>query len=207
MRLIRKATLSALLMIGLSFNAALFASDIADELSLTLKPLTEDSKLLLTVRNLKSTNMRVIIKNADNAQVFTKYVNEKDVYMEMFNFSRLNSGEYTFYIISGNAEVSQKFALDSNGKITVANKKEAVAITPDIRLRDGKVEVRLANRLKEAVSVSIYDEEGQLVHFDEEAKKEDYGKKFNLDKITKGSYTFKVEAGDKSFEKVISFNK
>ncbi|UZR95615.1 T9SS type A sorting domain-containing protein [Chondrinema litorale] len=205
MRLIRKAILSALLMIG-SLNAAVYANDIADELSLTLKPQTDNSKLLLTVRNLKSTDMRVIIKNADNAQVYTKYVNEKDVYMEMFNFSRLNSGEYTFYIISGNAEVSQKFDIDSQGRITVANEKESVAITPDIRLRDGKVEVRLANRLKEAVSVSIYDEEGALVHFDEESKSKDYGKKFNLDKITKGSYTFKIESGAKSFEKVISFN-
>ncbi|MBT32652.1 MAG: hypothetical protein CMO01_23565 [Thalassobius sp.] len=205
MRLIRKAILSALLMIG-SLNAAVFANDIADDLSLTLKPQTDNSKVLLTVRNLKSTDMRVIIKNADNAQVYTKYVNEKDVYMEMFNFSRLNSGEYTFYIISGNAEVSQKFDIDSQGRITVANEKEAVAITPDIRLRDGKVEVRLANRLKEAVSVSIYDEAGALVHFDEESRSKDYGKKFNLDKITKGSYTFKVESGEKSFEKVISFN-
>mgnify|MGYP002395696521 CR=1 FL=1 len=207
MRLIRKATISSLLIMFVTLNSAVFASDIADEPVLTLKPLSKDSKLVLTVRNLKNTKTHIIIKDAYSERVFSKYVNEKDVYMELFNFSRLNRGEYTFYIISGNTTVSQKFELDASGDISVADESVTERITPDIRLRDGKVEVRLANRLKEAVSVSIYDENGQLVHEDAQSKKDDYGKSFNLTRINGGKYTFKVQAGEKSFEKVIAVSK
>jgi len=204
MRLIRKVTLSALVIMSVSFNAALFAGNNYDEPVLTLKPLSKDGKLVLTVRNLKNTKTQIIIKDAFSDRVFSKYVNEKDVYMELFNFSKMNQGEYAFYIISGNTTLSQKFELDAKGSINVVEQAVTEAITPDIRLSGGKVEVRLANRLKEAISVSIFDEEGTLVHQDASAKSADYGKAFDLSNINGGKYTFKVQSGEKSFEKVIA---
>ena len=207
MRLIRKATISALLMMFVSLNATVFAGDISDEPVLTLKPLSQDSKMVLTVRNLKNTRTQIIIKDAYSERVFSKYVNEKDVYMELFNFSRLNKGEYTFYIFSGNTALSQKFELGANGSIKVSEESVTEVITPDIRLRDGKVEVRLANRLKEAVSVSIYDEKGNLVHEEAGSDKDSYGKSFNLSRLSGGQFTFRVQAGEKSFEKIVAVSK
>jgi|GEM_PF-6004499 len=207
MRLIKKASISALLIMFVSLNATVFAGNFAEEPVLSLKPLSQDSKLVLTVRNLKNTKTQIIIEDAYNERVFSKYVNEKDVYIEMFNFSKLNKGEYTFYIVSGNTTLSQNFEVSESGIINVANDAVKEIITPDIRLRKDKVEVRLLNQLKEAIVVSIYDNKGALVHEDLGSNKKDYGKSFDLSRISSGDYTFKVKSGAKSFEKVVTLDK
>jgi hypothetical protein len=90
-----------------------------------------------------------------------------------------------------------------NVKTTTPN---AAFLKPTLVYKEGIVTLSILNFESVSVDVIIYDEYHNEVFNDTFTGKQDFFKKFDVSKISKGNYTFEINYNNKIFVQTISTN-
>ncbi len=158
-----------------------------------------NKKVLFNASGLdQSKKFQVKIQNDEGELLFSETFKNQEQYKKLLDFSFAQEGTYYIDLINERGlvrkviGVSEDALVQSNFKFAVA---ETVAFTKSIYQVDGdKIALRFKNQLESPVSVKIYDENGHLLHNEDEIEEETFAKVFNLSQLEKGSYSMTIQA-------------
>ena len=66
-----------------------------------LNRVTNSQKVVMGIKLLKDSKVKLVVLNENNKEVFTKYYKSSDGFIQSFDFSQLDDGEYTFKVKAG----------------------------------------------------------------------------------------------------------
>ncbi len=197
----KKVILISLLVLGaFAVNAKESPAAAAKSIVVSLRPLASSSNAVLTVRNIQETSASLAILNEDGTTIYAKSL-YKPFVRELFNFSKLEEGEYTLEIVNGNQLARKSFSISESGDVSVTENTELEALTPSVQLVEEKVAVIFENESAEDVSVNIFDANNKLIYEELGSQVKKFGKLYKLEGLSEGVYRMEIKAGKKQFEK------
>ena len=140
-----------LVIVAIAFAANVTATDIP---KMSLAPM-KDSKSLLSIENTLPTVCEISIRN-QSGEVMYYFKTKKKVenYKKVFNFSRLEDGNYRLIVKSGESTIKNDLKI-AKGHISVENKR--YEMEPYFTVRNDEVILSYLNFHKEKMTVHIYD--------------------------------------------------
>lgn len=176
-----------------------------DSLVCKISPSSEEAKAIISLRNLEDRKVLIEIRDAEGKIVYEEHIEGKKEYAKIYNFATLKDGAYTFsYEIDGIVRTCT-FNLDDN-KIQLENlyKLQGFYQPVQLKLIENEALLFVDNEIKQSLAVLLFDKNGEVVYSDNFFSNEDYRKRLNMEKLTKGEYILSVQKGNILFtEKVI----
>lgn len=182
-------TTFAVILIGISFAFA-STGDSQESRATVVETRGDIFKLFYTE---DSSSPVTILLTDDNGNVLRRDVvrNEK-AFMKRYDLSNLESGKYAFQIS------------DKQGRITknVQIKEQNENMLAVRCLCKGRYQLLLEQKNEKAVSLCIYNTEGEMIHKESIDSKKGFSKVFDLSKFDSENYTFKIS--DNSSTRIVS---
>lgn len=167
-------------------------------------PSPREAKAIISFHHLGARKTHVKIAQEDGETVFAETIEGKNNYVKIFNFYPLKNGEYVFSYCVDGTERSCLFSKQGE-TITVKNEHKLQGFYQPVQLRviEHQALLFVDNEVKKELTVSLLDKEGELIFFDVFKSSEDYRKKLNLQRLSKGIYTLLVQRGDLVYQEDI----
>lgn len=150
----------------------------------------------ITVNTAEWTAKNLIITISDRAQnvVFRdKIKNDKD--SRKYNLKNLPSGSYKLEISGGQKTTFQNIEITSEG--VILESEVQTIYRPTVKFKGSNLDVNIL-ALENLANLSILDESGETVFF-EDFKATSIQRRYNLDKLAKGSYTVQTKVANQVF--------
>ena len=158
--------------------------------------LENDSKSLVFEIDSNDKETKILLTDDNSKILFSENIVNVS-YVKKFSFKNLELG--TYYFTVKNQSKSVIYTLHANGKGVKIAKTEENTFQPIFRKDGNKVHVNLLNLDKDKVDITIFDNSGSLF-FTESSKGElVFGKTLNFQNAFKGTYTIKVNDGEKVY--------
>jgi len=171
-------------------------------LKVNIQPISSE-KALVAISNYAESSMKITVEDEQGRIVYFKEVSEPTVdYKKVFDFSDLETGEYSLSVESDNLTSECPFVIN-NLKIEVG--KETTRIEPYFGYNDGLFRFSYLNFPKENLSILFYDDD-QLLYSKEFGHNFKVTEALNLSKLDKGTYKAVLLAGDKNYTYPITIN-
>jgi hypothetical protein len=153
------------------------------------------SRAAVTLTNVSEGKYTISIESQNGENVYyNANIDSPEKFAKVFDFSRLEDGEYTVIVNLKNEVKEKQFAI-KNGEIKVTNK---ITESPVFQSNDTKAMVELANANNQKVNIKIYSPEGKELYSVVEGK---YIRKFfDFKNVEKGKYTVLVSTDENSFQ-------
>jgi hypothetical protein len=142
------------------------------------------SVIKLFYKGTASGDVKVSIYNEKGEKVFTETIRNIENFVRPYNFSTLPEGAYTIELKGVDGRQLQKVNY-SSGKI------EKLMNLVHLAGSENKYVLTVANKGNDKLKVRIYDEKNNLLYNETEAIQGDFGKIYNLDKLS-GRFLFEV---------------
>lgn len=187
-------TISKLTML---FAFVAFANTLmaAGNLKVNIEPLTSE-KAVVAISNTIASNFQINIENEKGETIYSKEIGaENKDYSKVFDFSKLEAGEYKLTASIDGATTERTFKIDKR-KIDVG--KEKTVIEPYFGYKEGILAVTFLNFSQEDLVLNIYDNDG-LVYSKRIGKQFNVSKGFNLSKLDKGNYSVELSTDSNSY--------
>ncbi|MBX2841088.1 MAG: DUF3244 domain-containing protein, partial [Flammeovirgaceae bacterium] len=205
-----KSIILSLMLVWVSTLSTLGNSNPVDDLKkesllVSFKPLSENHKALISVKNLSQSKVSLNIIDAQGILVYSKEITDAtNYYIEKYNFSKLEYGKYTLEILNKDLLVTQNFRITKDGNFLMEKQTSIPVLVPIINFTEGKLMVRMMHQISKSGSLVISTESGKVVYQEIIEGESSYGKILNLEKLKKGNYLFSISVGEKDFTKVIT---
>ena len=187
-------TISKLTML---FAFVAFANTLmaSGNLKVNIQPLTSE-KAVVAISNTIASNFQISIVNENGETVYSKEIaTESKDYSKVFDFSKLEAGEYKLTASIDGATTERTFKIDKR-KIDVG--KEKVDLEPYFAYKEGILALSFLNFSEENLEMNIYDNEG-LVYSEKIGKQFNVTKGFDLSKLDKRNYSVELSTDSKSY--------
>ena len=160
---------------------------------------TEKGKAVVNVLEAPDNPFEITVKDSDGKVVYTDR-EDASTYnsREVYDFSDLPNGKYTFDVMMGDKLESNKLLVD-NGNIQIFNQEEE--LSPDFKL-DGKyLEFTFPNTTEANARLLLYDKnDGQWVYQESFDPQFDIQQTLNLSELSPGNYKAVVISGKDKFD-------
>lgn len=146
-------------------------------------------KVMMGIKLLNDEKVRLTIENEDSDEVFSNYYKTTNGFIQLFDFSQLEDGEYTFKVKAGKELVENKVIL-----------KDAQPILPPFSayisdVEDSKVKFSYFAP-KDDVYLILRDNNGKTLFEKKVGAGYNSSGIANLSKLDKGSYILEIKNGD-----------
>ncbi len=167
----------------------------ADKFAYSIYAVKESLKFRLNFENGDGTPVTINIYDAQSKLVFTETVRNHTVSYRNYDLTERGRGIYKVEIIDGDFTAVEEVGVGV--KINQGEFNAHISKT----LKEGSLKIAYQNGSPEGVNIVLRDEKGNIV-YDELSAKEQYSRKFNLSKLSKGTYIMSVTSGKKTVEQV-----
>jgi len=146
-----------------------------------------DSQFEITV---KDSNGKVVYTDREDASTYD--------YKEVYDFSDLDNGKYTFDVTLGNESESNKLLVD-NGSIQIVNQEEQ--LSPYFKLDGNYLEFTFPNTTDESARLLLYDKSNDIWVYQESFNPAfDIQQTLNLQELSPGNYKAVVISGKDRYD-------
>lgn len=166
-----------------------------EKFAYSLYAIKESLKFRLNLENEDKTPVTVNVYDAQGKLAFSETIKWQTKVYRNYDLSALGKGIYKVEIIDGDFVATQEIGIGVNAKLGEFN--AYISKT----LNEGSLKIAYQNGDSEGVNIVLRDEKGNVV-YDELSANEQYSRKFNLSKLSKGTYTMSVTSGKKTVEQV-----
>jgi len=180
-------------------SSAYATEEVKDEVKLVVKPIANGKKVLFGLAHLNGQKAQLQISNDKGAIIYTESWKDKEEGAHIFNFSKLEEGEYTMRVTIGE-QVLQESVFINSKDVKLGGTS---VLLPHINVLEDKVTVSLTSPAGNDLNfkLNFYDAKGELV-YTESPKVEgiQFAKRYNFEKMGKGEYSYTISQGDKNYE-------
>lgn len=169
-------------------------------LRVNILPLNAD-RAVVAISNNAETQFQISIENAQGEVVYFKETEgELADYRKVYDFSKLETGNYKLVVSIDDVKGEREFAID-HGAIKVGKEKTLVA--PFFSYNDEILRVAFLNHAGEKTSLYIYDS-GELVYSKALENNFSVNEGLNLSKLSAGNYQVVLASGDEIYDYTVA---
>jgi hypothetical protein len=161
----------------------------------SLYAIKESLKFRLNFENEDGTSVMVKIYDPNGRLAFSETINRQISVRRNYDLSNMGKGIYKVVLTDGDVIATQEIGVGirtNQGEFNAFLSKD---------LTQGALKLAYQNGDAEGVNIVLRDEKGNIV-YDEVSANEQYARKFNLSKLSKGTYTMSVTSGKKTIEQM-----
>ena len=192
--LIKKSVLIAILMIALVSNAS--------EKDLTVKIISQESKVVQLILNNHHGSSEVFIKDITGFQLYKVLIKDKE-FLKKFDLSGLPDGEYYFEVNSQTKIKTIPFSVATNN---LEFNKEIIVFKPIARFKNDIIYISKFTLNEEMLDVFFYDDDQHLLYREKLFGKNNLSRILNLSNLDSGSYHLELNDGGKLYSEIIKIS-
>lgn len=158
----------------------------------------KNEKALVSVSDNEGDRCMVEVADANGEMIYWHHIKHPgDSYHKIYNFSKLDDGNYTLSVKLGNETIENAMTV-KDGNVQLSDQKEMV--TPYFILKGNELDFTFLNFEKQDVKFLLYnDGSNQLVYENNLANDFTIKKEVDLSKLKSGNYNAVIEAGDQLY--------
>ena len=142
-----------------------------------------DYSFKLIYKSEEKSDVKVQIRNAKNAVVFSEVIRNSDGFSRPYDFGNLAVGDYTIRVDNGSNGLTRTV---HNGSGYVEKAAQV------IHLRDGRYLLTVAGKGQNKLDINVFDEQGLIVRKDSKVVDGNFALVYDLSHL-KGAFTFEVK--------------
>lgn len=164
---------------------------------------TGAKSFLLQLEELKSNEILISLEDQNGYKLYEQEVKNTDSFTKKFNLSDLPDGSY-FLKIEDKMKI-QVYPIEiENNELTIDERKQKKIFKPVFSTGKGYVNVHMFRSGKTNMTISLFDEQGEIVYEQSFILYRILNRRFDLSKLKKGKYTISVKANDQIFMETIA---
>ncbi len=140
---------------------------------------------------------QLTIYDTDKVVLFQDKIDQKFDFKRKFDLSKLPDGSYIFEIDHGNQIKQYSFTI-LNNEVSIADHCAAI-FKPTFISKEYNLDISYLNLDKEAVSLSIYDQNGKNLVSEKVVNKQIVEKRYDLSLLPNGNYQVVIKTADRVF--------
>jgi hypothetical protein len=165
--------------------------------TISMNPVPAEKKITLTIDGLKE--CATILLQDENGEVLLREITKKEEasFAKIINLSQLAAGNYFLRVKTSLKEVVQPFELTNSEAIIQASKQKEF-FAPIIKSSGDYVDISFFNSKAGNVEIAIFDQKGELVFQEALQNVVIVQKRYNVNNLRRGDYTFRVSTAEQS---------
>ncbi len=190
--------------VSLSLSAMATGTIEGGKADLSLEPSKTNATVVVRVWNLSTAapaTIQVLDKNGK--VIYQEKVSGQESQLKKYDFSRLQHGKYSLVLKSETGSVTKSFVVGVDGKVREQN-QALLQFKPVVFVKNNQVQVMFENKSSVALSVALFDKNGNTLYTETVAGNQSYAKAIRLEQLPAGQYTVEVKGQDYRYQKSIS---
>jgi hypothetical protein len=168
----------------------------ASEKSLTVKIISQESRLVQLFLNNHDGSSEVFIKDINGFQLYKVLIKDKE-FLKKFDLSGLPDGEYYFEVNSQTKIGTTRFSVARNN---LEFKEETIVFKPIVRFKNNIIYIsKFTLNNEETLDVFLYDDNQHLIYNEKLFGKNNLRRKLNLLNLDSGSYSLVLKSEGKLY--------
>ena len=146
-----------------------------------------------------------LLLNQQGVVIYKEDIASADSYRRSLNLMELPDGTYELKI-EDDYKIETITLIKNNGKVAAANQVKTIAFKPQIVLKDTQLNVSLLALNNEKLTVSILDENQNIISEKKLSGSVNLGQSYDLSQLNAGNYTIQLYTNGKVYDKLITLN-
>jgi hypothetical protein len=165
--------------------------------TISMNPVPAEKKITLTIDGLKE-SATILLQDEKGEVLLREITKEEEAsFAKIINLSQLAAGNYFLRVKTSLKEVVQPFEL-TNSEAIIQTSKQKEFFTPIIKSSGDFVDISFFNGKAGNVEIAIFDQKGELVFQEALQNVVIVQKRYNVNNLRWGDYTFRLSTAEQS---------
>jgi len=165
---------------------------------------SNNSSFIIQLSDIKY-DTKCLLKNQQGVILYKEDIARAQIFQRSLNLIELPDGTYELQI-EDDYKTETTSLTKSNGKVMTANQIKITTFKPQIVLKDTQLNVSLLALNNEKLTVSILDENQNIISEKKLSGSVNLGQSYDLSQLNAGNYTIQLYTNGKVYDKLITLN-
>ena len=165
---------------------------------------SNNSSFIIQLSDIKY-DTKCLLKNQQGVILYKEDIARAQIFQRSLNLIELPDGTYELQI-EDDYKTETTSLTKSNGKVMTANQIKITTFKPQIVLKDTQLNVSLLALNNEKLTVSILDENQNIISEKKLSGSVNLGQSYDLSQLNAGNYTIQPYTNGKVYDKLITLN-
>jgi len=165
---------------------------------------SNNSSFIIQLSDIKY-DTKCLLKNQQGVILYKEDIARAQIFQRSLNLIELPDGTYELQI-EDDYKTETTSLTKSNGKVMAANQIKITTFKPQIVLKDTQLNVSLLALNNEKLTVSILDENQNIISEKKLSGSVNLGQSYDLSQLNAGDYTIQLYTNGKIYDKLIKLN-
>ena len=165
---------------------------------------SNNSSFIIQLSDIKY-DTKCLLKNQQGVILYKEDIARAQIFQRSLNLIELPDGTYELQI-EDDYKTETTSLTKSNGKVMTANQIKITTFKPQIVLKDTQLNVSLLALNNEKLTVSILDENQNIILEKKLSGSVNLGQSYDLSQLNAGNYTIQLYTNGKVYDKLITLN-
>ena len=165
---------------------------------------SNNSSFIIQLSDIKY-DTKCLLKNQQGVILYKEDIARAQIFKRSLNLIELPDGTYELQI-EDDYKTETTSLTKSNGKVMAANQIKITTFKPQIVLKDTQLNVSLLALNNEKLTVSILDENQNIISEKKLSGSVNLGQSYDLSQLNAGNYTIQLYKNGKVYDKLITLN-
>jgi hypothetical protein len=165
---------------------------------------SNNSSFIIQLSDIKY-DTKCLLKNQQGVILYKEDIARTQIFQRSLNLIELPDGTYELQI-EDDYKTETTSLTKSNGKVMAANQIKITTFKPQIVLKDTQLNVSLLALNNEKLTVSILDENQNIILEKKLSGSVNLGQSYDLSQLNAGDYTIQLYTNGKVYDKLITLN-
>ena len=165
---------------------------------------SNNSSFIIQLSDIKY-DTKCLLKNQQGVILYKEDIARAQIFQRSLNLIELPDGTYELQI-EDDYKTETTSLTKSNGKVMTANQIKITTFKPQIVLKDTQINVSLLALNNEKLTVSILDENQNIISEKKLSGSINLGQSYDLSQLNAGNYTIQLYTNGKVYDKLITLN-
>ena len=165
---------------------------------------SNNSSFIIQLSDIKY-DTKCLLKNQQGVILYKEDIARAQIFQRSLNLIELPDGTYELQI-EDDYKTETTSLTKSNGKVMTANQIKITTFKPQIVLKDTQINVSLLALNNEKLTVSILDENQNIISEKKLSGSVNLGQSYDLSQLNAGNYTIQLYTNGKVYDKLITLN-
>lgn len=165
---------------------------------------SNNSSFIIQLSDIKY-DTKCLLKNQQGVILYKEDIARTQIFQRSLNLIELPDGTYELQI-EDDYKTETTSLTKSNGKVMATNQIKITTFKPQIVLKDTQLNVSLLALNNEKLTVSILDENQNIILEKKLSGSVNLGQSYDLSQLNAGDYTIQLYTNGKVYDKLITLN-
>jgi hypothetical protein len=165
---------------------------------------SNNSSFIIQLSDIKY-DTKCLLKNQQGVILYKEDIARAQIFQRSLNLIELPDGTYELQI-EDDYKTETTSLTKSNGKVMAANQIKITTFKPQIVLKDTQLNVSLLALNNEKLTVSILDENQNIISEKKLSGSVNLGQAYDLSQLNPGHYTVQLYTNGKVYDRLITLN-